>query len=266
MRTDYPATWFRLYAEFATDPKVQMLSEVDQRRFIMLLCMRCSNGNVTLHETEIAFQLRITDQEWAATKARLVEKKLIGEDNKPAAWNKRQRASDSSTERVARHRALHKNDGNGDVTLQKRQVETETETEIKPSDTDVSLVGSEAANGVAGKINGVPPCPHQRILDLYAEILPELPQPRAWEGQRAKNLTMRWRWVLTAKRPKTGDRYATDADGGVDFFRRMFAFIGESDFLMGRNGGWGGCDLGWVVKAENFEKIIAGNYANKESA
>ena len=29
--------WFRMYAEFATDPKVQMLSEADQRRYIMLL-------------------------------------------------------------------------------------------------------------------------------------------------------------------------------------------------------------------------------------
>ena len=44
--------WFRFYAEFATDPKVQMLSEQDQRRFIMLLCLRCSNGDVTLHASE----------------------------------------------------------------------------------------------------------------------------------------------------------------------------------------------------------------------
>ncbi len=33
--------WFRLYHEFSADPKVQMLSEADQRRYIMLLCMRC---------------------------------------------------------------------------------------------------------------------------------------------------------------------------------------------------------------------------------
>ena len=130
MRTDYPAAWFRLYAEFATDPKVQMLSEVNQRRYIMLLCIRCSNGNVTLHETEVAFQLRISDEEWASTKAVLLAKNLIDDDNKPTAWEKRQRASDSSAERVAKHRALHKTERNGDVTLQKRQVETETETEI----------------------------------------------------------------------------------------------------------------------------------------
>lgn len=262
MKTTKPASWFRLYAEFATDPKVQMLSEQDQRRYIMLLCFRCSNGDVTLHDEEVTFLLRVTADEWASTKARLLAKNLIGEDNKPTAWDKRQYASDSSTERVSAWRKKKKQGCNVAVTAP----ETETETEIKPSDTDVSLVGSEAANVVAGKINGVPSCPHQRILDLYAEILPELPQPRAWEGQRSKNLTARWRWVLTATRPRSAERYATDADGGVDFFRRMFSYVRDSDFLMGRNGGWGGCDLGWIVKAENFEKIIAGNYANKEAA
>ena len=65
--------WFRMYHEFATDPKVQMLSEVDQRRFIMLLCLKCCNGDVTLQCNEIAFQLRVTETEWQATKTRLID-------------------------------------------------------------------------------------------------------------------------------------------------------------------------------------------------
>lgn len=97
--------WFRMYHEFATDPKIQMLSEADQRRYVMLLCLRCCNGDVTLHETEVAFQLRISNEEWASTKAVLIEKGLIDEDNKPTAWDKRQYISDSSRARVAKHRA-----------------------------------------------------------------------------------------------------------------------------------------------------------------
>lgn len=104
MDTSAPARWFRLYAEFVTDPKVQMLSEADQRRFLMLLCLRCSNGDVTLHETEIAFQMRISNEQWGETKAVLLSKNLITSDNKPTAWESRQYASDSSRERVARHR------------------------------------------------------------------------------------------------------------------------------------------------------------------
>ena len=89
-------TWFRVYSEFATDPKVQMLSEADQRRYIMLLCLRCSNGDVTLHDDEIAFQLRISNEEWVRTKGVLVAKELIGEDNKPTKWDKRQYVADST--------------------------------------------------------------------------------------------------------------------------------------------------------------------------
>jgi hypothetical protein len=40
--------WFRMYSEFAHDPKVQMMTEVMQRRYIMLMCMRCSNAIVTV--------------------------------------------------------------------------------------------------------------------------------------------------------------------------------------------------------------------------
>ena len=36
--------WFRMYAEFATDPKVQMMPEAMQRRLVMLLCLQCGNG------------------------------------------------------------------------------------------------------------------------------------------------------------------------------------------------------------------------------
>ena len=82
--------WFRLYAEFATDPKVQMLSEAAQRRYLMLLCLRCGNGNVTLQDDEIAFQLRISNEDWAETKAQLQAKGLIDDSARPVAWDKRQ--------------------------------------------------------------------------------------------------------------------------------------------------------------------------------
>ena len=129
-------SWFRMYAEFAHDPKVQMLSEADQRRYIMLLCMRCSNADVTLHvtstDTEVAFQLRISDEEWRASKVTLMSRNLIDEHNNPVAWEKRQYVSDSSRERVSRHRANKKNECNANVTLQQRSrnaVDTDTDTD-----------------------------------------------------------------------------------------------------------------------------------------
>lgn len=78
MRTDFPATWFRLYAEFATDQKVQMLSEADQRRYIMLLCLRCSNGDAITPEA-FAISCGIDTAEAAETASRLMDKGLITE-------------------------------------------------------------------------------------------------------------------------------------------------------------------------------------------
>lgn len=157
MRTDKPAAWFRMYAEFANDPKVQMLSEVDQRRFIMLLCLRCSNGDVTLRETEVAFVLRVTEAEWLETKARLLDKGIITQDNKPTSWEKRQFESDSSAERVARHRAAKKNEGNNDVTLQKpscNALETETEIEKKRISTPEQVGGAPPEPECTKPVNG----------------------------------------------------------------------------------------------------------------
>lgn len=124
--------WFRMYGEFATDPKVQMMSEADQRRFIMLLCLRCSNDSVTLHETEIAFQLRISNEEWATSKALFLSKGLIGEDCKPLAWDRRQFVSDSSAARVAAHRAKKKQACNVTVTPPETEAEAEADTEVPP--------------------------------------------------------------------------------------------------------------------------------------
>ena len=123
----------------------------------------------------------------------------------------------------------------------------------------------QAARAETAPRIGLPPCPHQRIIALYAEYLPTLPQPRVWEGTRERNLSARWRWVLTARKP-SGGRYAETAEEAVAFFSRFFAYVAKSDFLSGRSGKWGGCSLPWLIKAENFAKVVEGAYENREAA
>lgn len=116
-------------------------------------------------------------------------------------------------------------------------------------------------------VSKLPSCPHVEILDLFGEHLPTLPQPKPelWDGARAKNLAARWKWCLTAKK-RSGARYATDKASALDFFARYFAYVAKSDFLTGRNGQWSGCDLAWLTKAENFAKVLQGNYENREAS
>ena len=124
--------WFRLYHEFSTDPKVQMLSEANQRRYIMLLCLKCCNVEVTLQDEEIAFQLRISNEEWLKTKQVFLTKNLIDSSSHPTAWDKRQFMSDSSAERVARHRKIKKQHCNVTVTPPESETDSysDTNTEI----------------------------------------------------------------------------------------------------------------------------------------
>ena len=116
--------WFRLYGEFATDPKVQMLSEAMQRRLVMLFCLECSNGIETFHvterETSIAFALRITEEALAETKEVFVRKGFINDDWTLCNWSKRQYVSDSSTARVKAYREKKKAEAKRTETLPKR--------------------------------------------------------------------------------------------------------------------------------------------------
>lgn len=124
--------WFRLYSEFAHDPKIQMLPEAMQRRYVMLMCLRCSETLETLHETEIAFQLRLSEAELIETKNLFISKKFIDKQWNLLNWDKRQFVSDSSTMRVRKYRDKKKQDSNDDETLQKRlsnAIDTDTDTE-----------------------------------------------------------------------------------------------------------------------------------------
>ena len=106
-----------------------------------------------------------------------------------------------------------------------------------------------------------PSCPHRQIVDLYHEILPELPRVKIWEGQRQQNLATRWRERWTAK------KYRTQSEG-MDYFRRLFVYIRDSDFLMGRTTDRQGksfmASLDWIVLPRNFAKVIEGRYHDKK--
>lgn len=121
-------------------------------------------------------------------------------------------------------------------------------------------INEAKASSVASNV--LAPCPHQEILELFANELPSLAQPRVWNGAREKNLRSRWAWVLAdlKKKDKPHGKAA-----GLEFFQRMFAYVSKSDFLMGRKTDWS-CSLSWIVGSENFAKIIEGTYENKEAA
>ena len=171
-------SWFRLYAEFASDPKVQMMPEHMQRRLVMLFCMRCAyvtnetfherfrNGdetsyetNSTFHETkclfhdeEISFQMRISDAETQETKRLFLSKGFIDDGWNLTNWDRRQYASDLSTKRVREHRDRKRK-------LEKNEVKSETnetfhERFVTVSETPPEQNRTEQINTIPSNFSG----------------------------------------------------------------------------------------------------------------
>lgn len=120
--------WFRMYAEFAKDPKVQSMDETLQRRLVMLFCLKCSD-ELNLSHDELACALRISSEELETTLEVFRRKGFIDQNDALCNWEKRQFTSDSSSERVRRYRERKRN---GEVTLQER----DSNGDVTPPDTD----------------------------------------------------------------------------------------------------------------------------------
>lgn len=88
-------------------------------------------------------------------------------------------------------------------------------------------------NGSVDKVDRLPACNRQAVVDLYHEILPELPQVRVMNDARGKGISSRWKWILTSKKPD-GTRRAETAEEALDWLRQFFELAKQNDFLMGR--------------------------------
>ncbi len=97
--------------------------------------------------------------------------------------------------------------------------------------------------------NGTPNCPHEQIIALYHEVLPQCPKVTSWNGHGRKQLALRWR--------------EDKARQSIDWWRDIFGKVAQSDFLMGRKPNTTFLfSLGWFVGPRNFEKVLNGHYVN----
>lgn len=98
-----------------------------------------------------------------------------------------------------------------------------------------------------------PDCPHQQIVDLYHEVLPQCPRVRDWTPARQTHLRARWN-----EDPQRQN---------LDYWRRFFEYVATCDFLVGRSGKTPFfADLEWMVTSKNFTKIREEKYANRSAA
>lgn len=103
----------------------------------------------------------------------------------------------------------------------------------------------------------IPNCPIQEIVDLYHEVLPELPKTQVLTEKRKTQIRQRWRDFPSMR--------------ALDRWRAFFEFVRESDFLMGRVDPMPGrkvfvADLEFLTTASKFVKVIEKKYHDPQAA
>ena len=115
-------------------------------------------------------------------------------------------------------------------------------------------------NGSVGNADRLPRCDTQSVVDLYHEVLPELPAVRLMNDQRRKAVSSLWKFVLTSRRGD-GERRATTAPEAMDWIRGYFTRARDNDFLMGRgykapgHEGWQ-CDFDFLLSEKGKKHVI----------
>lgn len=275
--------WFRWHHGAVTDPKFQLVARKSGASLPVVLAVwayvlesasqSADRGSFDIDAEALDCLFALDDGTTAKVLAAMGDRGLIA-DGHVSSWDKRQPKRERGEDEGAaeRKRRQRERDNTEPADALNVTADEAKDNHVTPSHATSRQVtprgeesrGEEEKSSTSSSAASLPTCPHREVIALFGKHLPYLPQPKPelWDGQRAKDLTARWRWLLT-KTKQSGERYATNPAEALAWFDRFFAYVAQSDFLTGRAGSWA-CDLGWLVKAENFAKVVQGNYENKE--
>lgn len=106
---------------------------------------------------------------------------------------------------------------------------------------------TNVGEAVSAKTRANDPCPHQEIISLYHEILPNHPEVRIWHAARKKAMKARW-----VEHPS------------LAWWKSYFEDVSGSKFLTGRTQANGRppfmATLEWLINPTNLTKVYEGKY------
>lgn len=135
------------------------------------------------------------------------------------------------------------------------QKDSECKADGMPPNTQYPLPKTQGKENSGKQV--LPPCPHQEILEIWSEVMPDQTQPRVWDGQRSANLAKRWKEGFSIMRADNSGPLYTDKKTGLEFWRSFFGYMRESSFLLNDCKPFG---MDWLVVKGNFNKIFEGKY------
>lgn len=195
----------------------------------MFLCLQCNGEYERLTDDELAFSLRIDTAELVKTRKVFEAKGFIDDSGKIVNWNKRQFKSDSSTERVRKHR---KNRSNGDETLQKRP---QIQTQITDTDSESKNISAAAPPTRKSVSRGAKPADPEWWLE-FKLAYPDRAGDQGWQkARKAANARMAeghtpTEFVEGAKR--YAEFCAATQKTNTEFVKQAASFLGpEKSFL-----------------------------------
>ncbi len=221
--------------------------------------------------TEVGAYFRLLLHEWvsgplpddmtALSRIAGVDRKTMGKfwsscmgkkfsQNAEGAWEN-SRLELTRTEQVEHREKLIESGRKGGLKTQETRREQPSEASSKASSENKALQSSSLKDlntlVVSGANND---CPHQKIIDLYHEILSSLPKVRVWTPKRQKMLKARW---LSAKEYQD-----------LEWWKEFFEFVRDScPHLTGKNDRLWTADLEWLCAESNFVKTVEGRYQKK---
>lgn len=208
--------WFRMYAEFATDPVVQSMSFDDQRHFVIILCLKCSGaldrefGDPQMRVAMLRRALGLEAMAFDEAKNRLCGSGLINGEWQPKNWEKRQFLSDhSAAERMRNYRKRHR-----DVTVTSRVTKSDVLDTESEADTDSEKKKTKKQSARARRV----PADFQPDVDYAKQQVPdmdvdrEIARFRDWEFKTARSdWAAVWRtWVGNCR---DNGKYAKASNG-----------------------------------------------------
>lgn len=132
----------------------------------------------------------------------------------------------------------------------KEQTSEQTSEQTKVG--DEPLVSSKAAD----------PCPHQAIIDLYHEALPN--NPRCKVISKSRMAAIKARWTEAAKLTCKPFGY-NSREEGLAAWKQFFEICADSDFLTGRTQGSNGrppflADIDFLTSPSGFARTLENKY------
>lgn len=235
--------WFRFYAGAMRNPKVLRLSDKDFRLWVGLMAIASENDGAIPNVNDLKLMLGMRLDHVKEGLNRLISGGLVDVlevGYEPHNWSKFQYKSDTSNERVAKHRA-------------------KCNVTVTPPDTDTDTDSNDAKASYVVSVE-TPPTPAN---DFEAEeSLKPAEVVEAWNIVAAKHGLPMVKKLTPARKRALNARLRQHT---IQDFSEAIAAIGRSPFLHGENNrGWR-ADFDFLLQPTSFTRLIEGTYDSADA-